>query len=100
MIQRDGYRTIITPVGRVDATNAPQFADALNEALPGTRQLVMDFSKLEYISSSGLKVVMQAVKTMYGQGEMRIINVNENVYEILKITGFTGVCDVELQGSI
>ena len=69
----------------------------LEQALAGTREMTLDCSRLEYISSSGLKVVMQAVKTMYSQGEIRIINVTDDIYEVLSLTGFVAVCDVERQ---
>ncbi len=97
MIVRDGDKTTVTPVGRIDTLAASQFAEEMDQALAGTREMTLDCSRLEYISSSGLKVVMQAVKTMYSQGEMRIINVTDDIYEVLSLTGFLAVCDVERQ---
>ena len=60
-------------------------------------ELILDLNDPEYISSSGLRAVMLAVKTMARRGEMRIVNVSEDVYDILETTGFTGVCDVEMK---
>ncbi len=97
MIQRTGEKCTVIPVGRIDANSAPQFADELNQALPGTQDMVLDFSQIEYISSSGLKVLLQAIKTMYAQGEFRIINVSDSVYDTLSLTGFPGICDIERQ---
>lgn len=95
VIQREGDKCTVIPVGRIDTNSAAQFAEEMDQALPGTRELVLDCSQLEYISSSGLKVVLKGIKAMYEQGEMRIINVSDAIYEVLKITGFLGVCDVE-----
>ena len=56
----------------------------------------MDLDRLEYISSSGLRVLMMAIKEMGRRhGVIRITNVSENVYDILESTGFTSACDVE-----
>lgn len=94
-IQRDGNRTTLIAQGRIDTYAAPQFASEIEKALPGTTDLTLDFSGLQYISSSGLRAVMLAAKVMARQGEMRVIGVNEAVYDILETTGFTGMMDVE-----
>ncbi len=85
----------VFPKGRIDANRAAQFAAEMEKALEGAAYLTLDFSALEYISSSGLRVVMLAVKAMARQGEMRIIGVNDTVYDILETTGFTGMTDVK-----
>ena len=95
MIQRDGTSLTIFAEGRIDTNAAPHFAAEMEKALPGVTDLTVDCAKLEYISSSGLRALMLAVKTMAAQGDMRIINMNEDIYDILEATGFTGVCDVE-----
>lgn len=97
MIQREGDRATVFAEGKIDTFKAAQFAEEIKTALPGTRELVLDCSGLIYISSSGLRAVMSAVKTMNRQGSMRIVNVNEEIYDILEVTGFIGVCDVEMK---
>ena len=96
-IKKSGGKTTLFAVGRIDANNAPQFAAEMEKALEGATEFVLDFSKLIYISSTGLRAVMLAIKTMGRQGEMRIVGVNEDIYNILETTGFTGMCDVERQ---
>lgn len=99
-MQRDGEKLIIFAQGRIDTNRAPQIGDEVQQALDGVRELIFDFSQLEYISSSGLRVLMLAIKTVREQqGEASIVNVNEDIYEILEITGFIGVCDVSQEGS-
>ena len=94
-IQRDGGKVTLFTEGRIDAYIAPQFAADMEKALDGATSLILDFSALTYISSSGLRAVMLAAKAMARQGEMRIVGVSEHVYETLESTGFTGICDVE-----
>ncbi len=48
----------------------------------------LDASELEYISSAGLRVLLKLKKAV---GELTILNVNSEVYEILDITGFTSM---------
>ena len=94
-VQREGSKTTLFAEDRIDTYNAPQFASEIEEALPGTTELILDFSGLRYISSTGLRALMLAAKAMARQGEVRIVGVNEGVYDILETTGFTGVMDVE-----
>ena len=94
-IQKENGHATLFVEGRIDTYNAPQFAEEMGKALDGVTDLTLDFSRLSYISSSGLRAVMLAVKTMARQGEMRIVGVNDVVYEILETTGFTGMCDVD-----
>ena len=94
-VQREGSKTILLAEARIDANHAPQFASEIENALPGTTELILDFSELRYISSSGLRALMLAAKVMARQGEIHIVGVNEVVYDSLDTTGFAGVMDVE-----
>lgn len=70
--------------GKIDSTNAPEFEKELMAAMP----VELDASELEYISSAGLRVLLKLKKAI---GELTILNVNSEVYEILDITGFTSM---------
>lgn len=86
---------LITLDGRLDTVTAPQFEDVITNELENISQLVLDFEKLEYISSAGLRVILSAQKIMNRQGKMKIINVNKNVMEVFEITGFLDILDIE-----
>lgn len=94
-VQKDGGKVTLFADDRIDAYTAPQFAAELEKALDGATDLTLDFTALKYISSSGLRVVMLAAKQMARQGEMRIVGIDEGVYEVLENTGFLGILDVE-----
>ena len=81
--------------GRLDTTTAPQLETELKSVLPDTTSLVMDFEKLEYISSAGLRVLLSAQKVMNKQGEMKLIHVNEVINEIFEVTGFSDILNIE-----
>ena len=81
--------------GRLDTTTAPQLETELKNDLPEVTTLVMDFEKLEYISSAGLRVLLSTQKTMNKQGEMKLIHVNEVINEIFEVTGFSDILNIE-----
>ena len=61
----------------------------------GADSLVLDFSKLDYISSAGLRVLLSAHKAMITKGGMKVTHVNEIVQEVFEVTGFTDVLTIE-----
>ncbi|MBQ7064273.1 MAG: STAS domain-containing protein [Firmicutes bacterium] len=81
--------------GRLDTVTAPELEEALKESLEGVTQLTLDFEKLEYISSAGLRVLLATQKQMSEQGEMKVVHVNESIMEILEVTGFTEILTIE-----
>ena len=81
--------------GRLDTTTAPQLEAELKQSVNGVTELALDFSKLEYLSSAGLRVLLSAQQVMNRQGSMVIRNVNEAIMEIFEVTGFADILTVE-----
>ena len=80
--------------GRLDTITAPEL-EKESQNLNGINELVLDFEKLEYISSAGLRVLLLLSKIMKKQGTMKIKNVNEMINEVFTITGFSNILDIE-----
>ena len=92
---RNNDHLTIALEGRLDTTTAPELETELKSALDGVTTLELDFSKLEYISSAGLRVLLSAQKTMNKQGSMIIKNANEAILEIFEVTGFSDILTIE-----
>ena len=93
--QINGSELTISLTGRLDTTTAPELEAVIKENITGVTNLVMDFARLEYLSSAGLRVILSAQKTMNKQGEMVIRNVNETINEVFEITGFIDILTIE-----
>ena len=91
----NGTELNLKVVGRLDTTTAPELEKEIAENIAGVEKLVLDFCELDYLSSAGLRVLLQAQKTMNKQGEMIVRNVNETVEEIFDVTGFSDVLTIE-----
>lgn len=91
----DGSNLTMVLEGRLDTTTAPQLEKELKDTLDKTDTLVLDFSKLEYISSAGLRVLLSAQKMMSGKGGMTIRHVNDVIMEIFEVTGFVDILNIE-----
>ena len=80
--------------GRIDSNNAAQLEKDILARLSagGASAVILDAQDLDYISSAGLRVILRIRKTYQ---DVRIVNVNSDVYEILDMTGFTEMLPVE-----
>ena len=86
---------IVGIVGSLDSTTSPEAQKALDQVLAGARKVVLDFSKLDYISSAGLRVLLGAAKKLRGSGEtLRMFGLNQSVREVFEISGFSTILAV------
>ena len=93
--KQEGTVLEIALQGRLDTMTAPELEAELNKSLKDADSLVLDFSKLEYISSAGLRVLLSAHKAMSPKGGMKVTNVNEIVREVFEVTGFGDILTIE-----
>ena len=93
--EMNGNALTIAVEGRLDTMTAPELEAELNQSMNGADTLTLDFSKLDYISSAGLRVLLSAHKTMSGKGGMKVMHVNEIVREVFDVTGFADILIIE-----
>ena len=91
----NGQELTIELGGRLDTTTSPQLEAELKQSMSDITKLTIDMKELEYISSSGLRVLLSAQKVMNKQGTMVIKNVNETIMEVFEITGFVDILTIE-----
>ena len=86
----------ITLDGRLDTATSAEANAKINAQLSDNDlpdcKLIIDASRLEYISSSGLRILLSLAKRYKG---FRVIDVQPQVYEVLQTTGFTKIMTVE-----
>ena len=81
--------------GRLDTQTAPELENELDSVLAGLKELTFDFTNLEYVSSAGLRVILNALKAMNAQGSMKLTGVNDSIMEVFDITGFLDILTIE-----
>ncbi len=94
-IIKDGGVMTIEIEGRLETTTAPEIEAVVKSELAGITDLTFDFTKLDYISSAGLRVLLAAQKIMNNQGTMKIVRANDIVKEIFDVTGFSEILTIE-----
>ena len=81
--------------GRLDTLSAPDLEKGLEPELAGITDLVLDLKDLEYISSAGLRVILNADELMQEKDGIKLTGVNNDVRAILEMTGFFDILDIE-----
>jgi len=82
--------------GTLDSQTSPDAEQQLARLIEeGGKKFLMNFEKLDLISSDGLRVLLVTAKQLHGiNGEVRICNANEVVREVIDISGFTTIFKV------
>lgn len=80
--------------GYLDTGTSPELKQVLNETMDSIDSLAIDCENLEYISSAGLRVLLTAHMTMSTKGGMKILHVNDEVLDTMKITGMVNVLNI------
>ena len=92
IINTDGILRIALE-GRIHSSNAPEVEKQILDRLDSSVQaVIIDAEKLEFISSAGLRVILKIRKQC---GNIEIVGVSPEVYEILEMTGFTEMLRVQ-----
>jgi anti-sigma B factor antagonist len=92
----EGEKLTVALKGRLDTVTSPSLESELKTAPEVAKELIIDCSNLEYVSSAGLRVLLAAFKKMDGKGgSMKIVNISELVHEVLEVTGFMDIITVE-----
>lgn len=92
---KESNKLTVSVEGRLDTTTAPELEGELKSCLDGITEFILDFEKLEYISSAGLRVVLSAQKQMNKQGSMKVVKVGPEIKEIFDVTGFSDILTIE-----
>ncbi|MBB4264745.1 STAS domain-containing protein [Roseospira visakhapatnamensis] len=95
--QEEGDVLVLSPGGRLDGTTAPEFETVLLGRIgEGRTRAVIDFGRLDYISSAGLRVLLMAAKRMrQTDGRLVLCAVKAHILEVFEISGFLSIFTVE-----
>ena len=91
----EGEKLTLTLSGRLDTNTSPALEAELKHSVDGVKELIFDFSGVEYISTAGLRILLAAQKVMNRQGSMKLIGVNDDIMEVFEITGFSDILTIE-----
>ena len=96
IFDKQGTNLMVKPHGRLDTATSPVLEQEMQQYLDGVLYVTMDLSDVEYISSSGLRVLLSTDQILEDRGgNLRVIHVNEHILEVFQLVGFMEIIDVE-----
>ncbi|WP_194847489.1 STAS domain-containing protein [Candidatus Neptunochlamydia vexilliferae] len=95
-IEDDQGALMVRLEGRLDAASAPVLERKLIEQIEkGKAKLVLDFAKVDYLSSAGMRLLLSTTKKLKGNGGgLHLCSVGEEVMEIIKMAGFERIIHI------
>ncbi len=99
-VEQVDKKIILRLEGRIDATTSPILERKMQSLLQeGHKDQILDFSKVDYLSSAGMRLLLSSSKKLKAmKGHLVIFSVQEDVMEIIKMAGFERVltlCNLE-----
>jgi len=83
---------LIEVTGRIDSSTAPELGEAIQKITDAGRfKIVIDMSKVEFISSAGLRVLIATQKNCrrYNRGEVVFAGISKYILDVFELAGFT-----------
>jgi len=96
-IQELDDRTLVTLTGSLDTAAAIETDQILKPLTEGDgRDIAFECRELEYIASSGLRILLDVLKKNKAKGHKVILrNVNDDIKNVFNITGFINLFEFE-----
>ncbi len=91
-----GEVKILLPAGRLDAPSSEELKGVIEGLIgDGCRKMVANFDRVEYISSSGLRVMLASLKQLRKiDGDLKLASLKPFVRETFEIAGFTQLFEI------
>ena len=88
-------KIVIKLEGRLDKLSSPTLELEIKQEIDKKKDIVFDLKDLQYISSAGLRILLATEKKVKENGKtMNITNVNNDVMDILTVTGFIYILNI------
>ena len=87
---------ILFPEGRVDSFEAAEFQNDVQSAIGDSdKAVVMDLEQLTYISSAGLRTILESIRHVEQRGgKLAICSLSGSVQDVFRISGFDRVVSI------
>ena len=92
----EGEVKVVEVEGNLDTNTSPKAQEHLNGLLSGgSSKILINFAKLNYISSAGLRILLATAKQLRANGgDLRLCSLNQGVQDVFEISGFSSILSV------
>jgi anti-sigma B factor antagonist len=90
----DGQTSVLAVTGELDLSSAPDLKWALTDALDASAQVIVDLSKVSFLDSTALGVLVGAKRRLSAKARLPIVCADPNVLRIFELTGLLGTFEL------
>lgn len=95
-ITKEGDMNMVSIIGRLDTTTANDLDKAIESLFCPGAKVVFECEELLYVSSSGLRIILQAHKKLQMVGSTLVLrHVCQEIMSVFKMTGFSAILKIE-----
>ena len=97
VVKNTNNETVVKISGRWDTTRVSEYGKELEQILENAAAtIIFECESLDYISSSGLRIFLQAQKKISSRGaSLEIHHLKPEIREVFRITGFTSIFNIK-----
>ena len=92
---KQGSVCTLTVEGKIDTVSAPELEEAVKSNLPKCDKMVFDFTRADYITSAGMRVLVYAQRELMKKGGIEITGVNDSIKKVFTVTGMYKVLKIK-----
>lgn len=94
--ERESGVLVLTPVKRLDGANARSFESLIMDRIDnGEQNLIVDFSRLNFVSSEGMRVILIAAKQLQAsRGKFALCSMKDHIHHVFHISGFDKIIPI------
>lgn len=88
---------LVKAQGKIDLETAPEYGTTVSDAIEDNdaHEVILDFSEISYISSIGLRIILELHKKMQEIGILKIKNASQDILNVFNMTGFSKFLNIE-----
>ena len=98
VFEKQGDVLTVRYEGRLDTATSPVLAEEMEPRLAdeSVRHVVLDFEKVRYVSSGGIRLILATAQRMAGRGgDLKLVRVNPYIVEVLGMVGLEDFVEKE-----
>ena len=94
-IKTDGNIVIISIEGSIDSKTAGDLQSKIMEKVSETNNVLLDLTKVDYVSSAGLRVLLMIYRQIKSKnGKVILVGVSEEIRDVMSMTGFINFFEI------
>lgn len=92
----DNNIEIVYPIARIDTVTSKEFEKYMLDVIARAQKIIISFSKIDYVSSAGLRVILMSGKQVKTKGGSLVLcDMAPRIFDVFKMSGFDKILNIQ-----